>query len=34
MAMQVQFEASTDTSAEEESFGPEPISRLEVKGLV
>lgn len=30
MAMQVQFEGNADTSAEEESFGPQLISRLEV----
>lgn len=30
MAMQAQLEANVDTSAEEESFGPQLISRLEV----
>lgn len=30
MAMQMQLEANADTSVEEESFGPQPISRLEV----
>lgn len=30
MAMQMQLEANADTSLEEESFGPQPISRLEV----
>lgn len=30
MAMQMQYEANADTSAEEESFGPQLISRLEV----
>ena len=30
MAVQMQFEANADTSAEEESFGPQLISRLEV----
>lgn len=30
MAMQMQLEASADTSVEEESFGPQLISRLEV----
>lgn len=30
MAMQMQLEASADTSAEEESLGPQLISRLEV----
>eukprot|EP00069_Balaena_mysticetus_P015153 bmy_09182T0 len=29
MAMQMQLEANADTSVEEESFGPQPISRLE-----
>ncbi|NWT74656.1 RAD51 protein, partial [Prunella himalayana] len=33
MAMQMQLEASTDTSAEEESFGPQLISRLEQCGI-
>lgn len=31
MAVQMQFEANADVSAEEESFGPEPIARLEVR---
>lgn len=30
MAMQMQLEANADTSVEEESLGPQPISRLEV----
>ena len=30
MAMQMQLDANADTSVEEESFGPQPISRLEV----
>ncbi|XP_005046742.1 PREDICTED: DNA repair protein RAD51 homolog 1 [Ficedula albicollis] len=33
MAMQMQLEASADTSAEEESFGPQLISRLEQCGI-
>ncbi|KAM6134123.1 DNA repair protein RAD51 homolog 1 isoform 2-T2 [Phoenicopterus ruber ruber] len=33
MAMQTQFEANADTSAEEESFGPQLISRLEQCGI-
>ncbi|NWH38786.1 RAD51 protein, partial [Chloropsis hardwickii] len=33
MAMQMQLEASVDTSAEEESFGPQLISRLEQCGI-
>ncbi|EHB10309.1 DNA repair protein RAD51-like protein 1 [Heterocephalus glaber] len=33
MAMQMQLEASADTSVEEESFGPQPISRLEQCGI-
>nr|XP_024651980.1 DNA repair protein RAD51 homolog 1 [Macaca nemestrina] len=33
MAMQMQLEANADTSVEEESFGPQPISRLEQCGI-
>ncbi|XP_059937859.1 DNA repair protein RAD51 homolog 1-like [Mesoplodon densirostris] len=33
MAMQVQLEANADTSVEEESFGPQPISRLQQCGI-
>ncbi|NXI60135.1 RAD51 protein, partial [Chloroceryle aenea] len=33
MAMQMQLEANADTSAEEESFGPQLISRLEQCGI-
>uniref|UniRef100_A0A8B9ZQ01 DNA repair protein RAD51 homolog n=1 Tax=Anas zonorhyncha TaxID=75864 RepID=A0A8B9ZQ01_9AVES len=33
MAVQMQFEANADVSAEEESFGPEPIARLEQCGI-
>nr|KAF6486918.1 RAD51 recombinase [Rousettus aegyptiacus] len=33
MAMQMQLEANADTSLEEESFGPQPISRLEQCGI-
>ncbi|KAM7020089.1 DNA repair protein RAD51 homolog 1 isoform 1-T1 [Passerculus sandwichensis] len=33
MAMQMQLETSADTSAEEESFGPQLISRLEQCGI-
>ncbi|KAM6273849.1 LOW QUALITY PROTEIN: DNA repair protein RAD51 homolog 1 [Porphyrio hochstetteri] len=32
MAMQVQFEANTDTPAEDKSFGPQLVSRLEQYG--
>ncbi|XP_066239797.1 DNA repair protein RAD51 homolog 1-like [Saccopteryx leptura] len=33
MAMQMQLEANADTSVEEESFGPQPVSRLEQCGI-
>ncbi|KAB0342144.1 hypothetical protein FD754_019070 [Muntiacus muntjak] len=33
MAMEMQLEANADTSVEEESFGPQPISRLEQCGI-
>ncbi|GAB1286729.1 DNA repair protein RAD51 homolog 1 [Apodemus speciosus] len=33
MAMQMQLDANADTSVEEESFGPQPISRLEQCGI-
>ncbi|XP_011844673.1 PREDICTED: DNA repair protein RAD51 homolog 1 isoform X1 [Mandrillus leucophaeus] len=33
MAMQMQLEANADTSVEEESFGPQPILRLEQCGI-
>ncbi|XP_006778149.1 PREDICTED: DNA repair protein RAD51 homolog 1 isoform X1 [Myotis davidii] len=33
MAMQMQLEANADTSVEDESFGPQPISRLEQCGI-
>ncbi|XP_076785614.1 DNA repair protein RAD51 homolog 1 isoform X2 [Arvicanthis niloticus] len=33
MAMQMQLETNADTSVEEESFGPQPISRLEQCGI-
>lgn len=32
--MQMQLESNADTSVEEESFGPQPISRLEVCALL
>ncbi|XP_032639165.1 DNA repair protein RAD51 homolog 1 isoform X2 [Chelonoidis abingdonii] len=33
MAMQMQYEANAETSTEEESLGPQPISRLEQCGI-